>query len=40
MGTLAWMDRKRAHRLVEHLVDLTPLALALVGVALILFFFA
>jgi len=31
------MDGKRAHRsLVEHLVDLLPLALALVGVAVIL----
>ena len=40
MGTLAGMERKRAHRLSEHLVDLAPLALALVGVALILYFLA
>ena len=39
MGTLAWMDdRKRAHRLSEHLLDLAPLLLALVGVAVILYF--
>jgi hypothetical protein len=39
VGTLAWMARKRAHhRLSEHVVDLAPLALALIGVALILYF--
>lgn len=34
------MDERRDHRVVEHLVDLLPLVLALVGVALILYFFA
>ena len=34
------MEEKRAHRLVEHVVDLLPLALALVGVGLILYIWA
>jgi hypothetical protein len=32
------MQRKRAHRLSDHVVDLAPLLLALVGVGLILYF--
>jgi hypothetical protein len=31
------MDEKRTRRLVEHAVDLLPLALALVGIGLILY---
>jgi hypothetical protein len=31
------MKEKRARRLVEHALDLVPLALALVGVGLILY---
>ena len=34
------MDGKRAHRVVEHVVDLLPLVLAILGVALILYLFA
>jgi hypothetical protein len=41
VGTLPWMPRKRAHqRVSEHVVDLAPLVLALIGVALILYFWA
>jgi hypothetical protein len=34
------MEEKRSNRLFEHVVDLLPLALALVGVLLILYVWA